>query len=343
MSRDTHVKSDSIPSSELIATRVERPTEVIVAGATPLAEKQPAVNPYRIIDDLPNIGIGDTIGGYSVETIIAMKDHHILYRSSHPTVRVPVVLKTVSAREPMLRQTLIRHLETEFEVLRELNHYNIPRLWDYLTYEDTPVLVTEFIAGESLAEVLANMKVLPPRRVLKIALEINDVLEVITRRNFIHCDLKPGNIMVMANGQSKLIDFGLARERDEEAPGLPSAEIGDAIGTAAYMSPEQFARNPLDHRTDIYSLGVTMYECLTGQLPFDSPDRRRLAMRHIRETPLAPQAMNPRIPSAISDFVMKLLNKKPEDRMADHAELRREIKSLMLTCEMQRATFVVSH
>ena len=343
MSRDTHVKLEPSSTPGQAVEKSHRDTEVIVAGATPLAEKRQSVNPYQVVDNLPRLSIGDSVGGYVIQSFIVIRDHHILYRAFHPTVRVPVVLKVVAASEPMLRQTLNRQLETEFNVLREFSHNNIPRLWDYLTHDENPVLVTEFIHGQSLADVLTNVQTLPPRKVLRIALEINEVLEVLTRRNIIHCDVKPGNIMLLSNGQAKLIDFGLAQERDEEAAGLPSAEIGDAMGTAAYMSPEQFGRRALDHRTDVYSLGVTMYECLTGRLPFDAPDRRRLALRHMREMPMIPHAMNPAVPRAISDFVMKLLGKKPEDRMADHADLRSEIKSLMVTAEMQRASLVMSH
>ncbi|QVL33618.1 serine/threonine protein kinase [Telmatocola sphagniphila] len=344
MNRDTHLRTLP-PMNSALKTDLHETIKLSgPARETPVDLSTRAnVSTGDELSDYPPWEIGHSINGYVITNYVAIKDHHRIYRSIHPNLRIPVIMKCVSSREPLMRETLIKHLSNERDILRTMNHNNIPRLWDYLEHEDTPILVIEFIPEQSLSELLRKDKTLPPRKVLRIAKEINYALDALTRQQIIHRDIKPGNIMLPPNGQAKLIDYGLSVIRDEEYTPVPMAQFQNVLGTAAYMSPEQIENKELDHRSDWYSLGVTLYECLTGKLPFEGTDRNRIALRHIREVPISPCSIDKSIPKTVSDFVMRMLNKRPDDRMSDHKTVDAEINALMLTCEMQRTTTILSH
>jgi serine/threonine protein kinase len=320
-------------------------TKLIIGPARP-AEKfvQPERLPFDVLLKRSIVELGQSIGRYRIDQYISLRDNHHLYKASHPTLEFPVVLKVVAQRDPVIRAALVEQLRNEARILSSLSHWNVPRVWDFLDDPNEPVLVLEYIADQSLAQLLEIQKTLPPRKVLRIAGEINDALEFLARVNIVHRDVKPENIMLLPNGQAKLIDYGLALERGVDNRPDPDAPPIEYLGTPEYMSREQAINHGMvDHRADIYSLGVVIYRCLTGAVPFSHPNPKRVLIRQIKEKPASPQLYNRDLPDDLTAFILRLLSKNPADRMADHGMLRAELGALATATGLRQTLVTLSH
>ncbi len=224
----------------------------------------------------------------------------------------PVILKTPAAEFP--KPVEVARLRREFEILSSLAIPGISRAIALEVVRDRPVLVLEDHGGGTLKERLAQGS-LDLAAFFDLALSLAATVAELHRRNVIHKDLNPKNILVHSDTrQATLLDFGISTRATTE--GQPPQQAHLLEGTIAYMSPEQTGRmnRDLDHRSDLYSLGVTFYEMLTGRLPFDSPDPLEVIHSHVAQAPVAPADRVPGLPKPISQIVMKLLAKSPESR-----------------------------
>jgi len=255
----------------------------------------------------------------------------LVYRGARKRDGVPVVLKTLRQEYP--EPAALARLRHEFELTRHLEISGVVKFFELLEHHNSAVLVEEDIGGQSLQALLQTQK--PDLETfLALAVQFAETLGHLHQRGIIHKDLNPSNLVVNpATRQTKLIDFGIATQLPKEHLSLRS----NFEGTLAYMSPEQTGRmnRALDYRTDFYSLGVTFYETLTGQLPFPTHDPVELAHSHIAKTPVAPAVVDSRIPPALSEIVMKLLAKTAEARyqsgfglQADLEKCRQQWQSL---------------
>jgi serine/threonine protein kinase/tetratricopeptide (TPR) repeat protein len=219
-----------------------------------------------------------------------------------------------------------RRFRREFRSMTKLNHPNIARVYEYGEYEGKPCYSMEYIAGGDMKEWLMNeigvvssgSGQAPQTAVdfYKIADKFRSIckpLAYIHSRKILHRDLKPANIMFTEHGDVKLMDFGLIKEMDIIQETL--TRTGTFVGTVAYMSPEQGMGRQLDHRSDLYSLGVVMYESLTGRLPFLGSTVVEVLMKHISAEPEPPANVNPKIPDALQKLTMTLLKKDPSERI----------------------------
>ncbi len=210
----------------------------------------------------------------------------------------------------------------EAALLAGVNHPGLTRVHEVGTAEGRPYLVMDLVTGKSLAEALRTGP-MPPEQVITLALDIVDPLAAVHRKGLIHRDLKPPNIMVLASGEARLIDFGLTAREGEGEP-------LSAVGTLAYCSPEQSGvlKRPVDNRSDLYSLGVVLFECLAGVLPFPNADVGELLRMHA-VTP-APDLCElvPGTPRALSDVVATLLAKDPDDRYQNGEDLAADLRAL---------------
>jgi serine/threonine-protein kinase len=217
----------------------------------------------------------------------------------------------------------------EAHAAAKIRHPNIVDIFDSGVHEDgTPYLAMEFLFGETLGQLLKRKGTLPSRHALVVVHNAAAGLEAAHRAGIIHRDVKPDNIFLIgAEGQPygvKVVDFGLAKLI--EAKQLTAA--GTAVGTVAYMAPEQVVADPTDARTDVYGLGVVMYRALAGILPFVSKDQAIMLASHLIVEPPEPRARVASLDAATCAVVKKALRKRPENRYASMRELREDIERL---------------
>lgn len=253
-----------------------------------------------------------TIVGCRVKEKIYESRNALVYRAHQEAENRPVILKMLKQAYPPPKK--IAAFRREYELIRSLQSPGVISAYNLATDQHRPVIVLEDFGGKSLAQFLQARR-LPLADALSLAIEIADVVGQVHRQHVIHKDVNPSNLVWNpTTDQLKLIDFGVSTPLTREDPIL-SYPIGSE-GTLAYISPEQTGRmnRAVDYRTDFYSLGVTIYELLTGQLPFPTSDELALVHAHIAQQPIPPHQIAPDIPQPLSSIVMKLMAKNAEDR-----------------------------
>ena len=216
-----------------------------------------------------------------------------------------------------LDQTFTSRFRQEAQTAANIKSDFIVQIYDYDKQNDTYYIVMEYINGNDLKQVISKYGALDTRRVAKIATQVCSALSAAHRAEVIHRDIKPQNIMVKPDGNIKVMDFGIAQPKNSHL-----TQDNSVLGTAHYVSPEQAKGQPLGPTTDIYSLGVVMYEACTGQLPFDGDDAIGVAMKQITEQPVPPSQVNSAVDSDFESIVLKCMAKSPADRYQSADELR---------------------
>ncbi len=204
----------------------------------------------------------------------------------------------------------IERFRREASAAAGLSHPNIVTVYDRGEADGSYYIVMEHLPGPDLKVIVRQRGALAPRQAVDAALQVLAALSAAHRRNIIHRDIKPQNVLVAEDGHLKVTDFGIARAGDDAG----MTEIGSVIGTAQYLSPEQARGEDVTTASDCYSVGILLYELLTGQVPFDGEKPVAIAMRQINETPVAPRVLAPRIPPQLDEIVMKALQKRPGSR-----------------------------
>ena len=204
-----------------------------------------------------------------------------------------------------------------------LNHPNIVSVYDRGSSKDgTYYIVMEYVPGGTLKERILREGPLDPGTVAELGSQVARALGSAHEKSVIHRDVKPQNVLLTDTGNAKVTDFGIARAANATTTSQPNL----VLGTAGYMSPEQAKGDPVGPQSDLYSLGVVLYEMLTGELPYSAEDPVALAMKHVIESPPSPRDANPEVPEALDALTIKLLAKKPEDRYASAAELADDLE-----------------
>lgn len=257
------------------------------------------------------------ISGYQILNQIYESTNSLVYRGIREQDCQAVILKVLKQHYAAPGE-VIRYKQ-EYEIAQRLNIEGVVKVYSLESYDQNLVLILEDFGGSSLAELIRqtdnNRTLLSLQKILQIAIQITEILSEIHSANVIHRDINPSNIIFNPQTeQIKIIDFGIATIFSKFNPFLKNPNVLE--GTLAYMSPEQTGRmnRSLDYRTDFYSLGVTLYELLTGQLPFTTTDALELVHCHIAKQPLAAHEINPAIPPNISEILMKLMAKTAEER-----------------------------
>ena len=284
---------------------------------------------------------GKKVGSYVVEGPVGRGGMGVVYRGRHEKLPRVVAIKSINPRGTHDLRRLRHRFEREAYVQAQLDHPGIVKIYDYIVSEQTYFIVMEYVEGRSLAECIAEYPAgLPIERALDLFEQILDAISYAhtfvyrdedgqTRRGIVHRDLKPPNIMVTPDDRIKITDFGIVK--------LVGAEKTDtskiAYGSPRYVSPEQAAGEQLDQRSDIYSLGVILYEMLTGEPPFggraeekDALPRTAILRAHRDEQPRPPSELNPNISPAIERVVLRALEKKPERRFNTAADFLRALR-----------------
>jgi len=252
------------------------------------------------------------ISGYKINEIIHESNHSLVYRAQRTPDNLPVVLKMMKQAYPSSEK--IARFKREYDLLTGLNISGIIGAHKLETYHRRLVMVLEDFGGEDLTR-LMQIRPFTLDAFLPLAIQIVDILTQVHQQQIMHKDINPTNIVMNpATRQTKLIDFGISTVLSRENTTLRNPNVLE--GTLAYISPEQTGRmnRAIDYRTDFYSLGVTFYELLTGHLPFPTQDAMELVHAHIAKPPPPPHHLNPDIPRPLSNIVLKLMNKSPEER-----------------------------
>ena len=240
---------------------------------------------------------------YEIKELLGEGSTATVYKAVDQRLGRDVALKVLL---PYVRDTVRKRFFQEANAVAMLNHPGIMAIYDIDEEDEMHFLVVEYVEGNTLADFIP----VSPEKVIDIGRQIAQALQYAHEREIIHRDIKPANIKVMPSGQVKIMDLGLALPRDAKRV----TTAGMIIGTPAYLSPEQAQGLPLDYHTDIYSLGIVLYEMATGQLPFLSDDIPALLMQHVKQPPAPLRLLNADVPVALENVILKALEKNPTRR-----------------------------
>ncbi|HYL47307.1 MAG TPA: serine/threonine-protein kinase [Candidatus Limnocylindrales bacterium] len=238
-------------------------------------------------------------------------------RETGETVALKLLKPEISSDQAMMDR-----FKNELLFARKITHKNVCRVHEFNRINGIAYTSMEFVEGESLRSVINRFGALSLRKGSDLALQICSGLKEAHAQGIVHRDLKPENVMIDAQGNVKIMDFGIARSME-----AATRHTGSMVGTPAYMAPEQVAGKPVDYRTDIYSLGLMLYEMFTGSPAFTAENPVAVALKQMREAPPPPRKIEPMIPPALERAILKCLDKEPARRYQSVAELETALRS----------------
>jgi serine/threonine protein kinase len=279
------------------------------------------------------LAAGTKLGPYEIVVLLGEGGMGEVYRATDTRLDRPVVIKIIRSHLSSQPDSQER-FEREARAISALNHPNICHLYDVGTWSGNSYLVLECLEGETLSARLRKGG-LPFAQTLRYGTELADALDTAHRRGIVHRDLKPGNIFLTSHGESKILDFGLAKLEEETFPDMTTVvrstvltSPGSTVGTLAYMSPEQARGEPLDARTDLFSFGAVLYEMATGKMAFRGKTSALVCKAILDETPSPLSQANPELPQRLEEIVSKALEKDRSLRYQSAAEIRSDLQRL---------------
>ncbi|QPC83935.1 protein kinase [Phototrophicus methaneseepsis] len=253
--------------------------------------------------------IGKTIGGYEVQRVIGRGGMATVYLARQQSMNRQVALK-VLPQQFANDDTYLQRFEREVAIVSKLEHRNIIPVYDYGEHEGMPYIVMRYMPAGSVDDLLLDGP-MPPEQVLNIVAQVAPALDYAHTKDVLHRDFKPSNVLLDDDGGAFITDFGIARLAGE---GVSAITTQGVVGTPSYMSPEQAQGKPLDGRSDVYALGVMIFEMITGRRPFESETPYSIAVMQVTTPPPRPTSINPAVSSVVEKVILKSLSKKADDR-----------------------------
>ena len=284
----------------------------------------------------PYLGI-EVAGQFRIVEKIGKGGMGAVYRAEQPDMNRYVAIKILHSRY-LTRSDLVSRFRREARAMSQLSHPNTARVFLYGQLDDGACyFVMEHLVGQNLAQIVRSEGAMKPKRAMRIMTQVCGALEEAHQAGIVHRDLKPENVFVTSQGGirdfPKVLDFGLAKvtERQMRPGSMVLTQQGMVFGTPEFMSPEQAHGKTLDARSDIYSLGIILYELLTGKLPFDAKQPIEFIQLHVNATPIPLSERLPEatFPPGLEEVVMAALAKNPEDRYASAAEFAAALDSVL--------------
>ena len=294
-----------------------------VPDATALLREASAAAPFAPVS-FPHLGSAALAALGQRYDILAEAGHGSMgnvYKARDRETGEIVALKLLK-QEIASDQAMMDRFKNELLFARKITHKNVCRVYDFNRLGGIACTSMEFVEGESLRSVFTRFGGLPLRKSVHIALQICSGLKEAHAQGIVHRDLKPENVMIDAQGNVKIMDFGIARSME-----AGTRATGSLAGTPAYMAPEQVAGKPVDYRTDIYSLGLILYEMFTGAQAFHADTAVAVALKQLREDPAPPHEVEPAVPVPVERAILKCLEKEPARRFQSIAELESDLRA----------------
>ena len=273
--------------------------------------------------------IGKTISNrYVIEEMLGQGGMSAVYKGNDPNLKRVVAIKVIHSHLSG-NPDFVQRFEEEAAAVAQLRHPGIIQVYDFNRDDDLYYMILEFVPGETIQDHLKRLndsgRKLSPTKAAEYMAGICDAVDYAHQRGMIHRDIKPANLMLTITGQVILMDFGIAKI----VGGTRHTATGAVVGTAMYMSPEQIKGEQPDRRTDIYSLGVTLFEMVSGRPPFEAESAMTLMMMHINDPVPDPKKLNPDVPDALVAVIQKALAKDPNNRYQSAAQMAAALRNLL--------------
>jgi eukaryotic-like serine/threonine-protein kinase len=265
------------------------------------------------------------LGRYKIIKEIGHGAMGVVYAAKDPLIDRIVAIKTINFQglSPDEKKEYEARFYLEARSAGRLSHPNIVTIHDLGESDGITYIAMELLEGRELQELLADGQCLPVKETLNIIIQVATGLAYAHEHGIVHRDVKPSNIMVLKGNRVKIADFGIARMDSWRL----NTQGGSLLGSPLYMSPEQVSSSPIDHRSDIFSVGTMLYRTLTGKMPFSGDNTHAIIYQIVNEEPPIPSSLNPEIPDMLDSIVSKCLSKNPDDRYQNAIELADDLRA----------------